>query len=140
MFLDMALDALPERIAMLQSCNASTADYVWIFLDGRVLPGRRLATLQLCESGLTLESATKKVDRAIKDGRLQGKPFAFGAIVTTDELPALLRRCGGDELAVATVSEWLTTPVAPGWFRVALVAGSQIQLQLVSIEALRQRG
>lgn len=138
MLLDMALDALPEQLAVLRKCRATNEDYVWAFFDGRVVPGRRLAIIQLCIAGMPQERAVRQIDKAIKEAKERGKLFALGVMATTEEFPGLLRRLAGDETGVGTIAAWLAEPVPPRWFRVAAISGSATQIQLVSIDSLRR--
>jgi hypothetical protein len=136
--LEMALAALPEQLAVLRKCRAANEDYVWAFFDGRVIPGRRLAMIQLCGAGATPQRAATQVDRAIKDARAQGKLFALGVMATTEEFPRLLRSLAGDEIGVGTIAAWLAAPLPPRWFRVAAISGPATQVQTVSIDSLRR--
>lgn len=138
--LDLALDALPKQLRMLHSSKASFDDYVWVFFDGRVLPGKRVAKMDLLQRGMSPERAAAKIETAIKDARKQGRVFSLGLMLVRDEFPALFDRLGGDEAGVAGIRAWVNEPVEAGWFRIAIVSGSNTQLQAVRIDSLNSAG
>jgi len=139
MLLEMALNALPRHLAELRSCGAVMEDFVWAFFDGRVMPGRRVATMQLRARGLAEERAARDVDAAIKQARAKGSVFALGMMLTTQEFLSLLRQLAGDESSLASFRAWLDEPIEQGWFRIAVISGATTQLQSVSIESVANR-
>ena len=114
LLLDMALAALPKQLGLLRSSRASLDDYVWVFFDGRVLPGKRVVKMDLLQRGMSPERAAARIETAIKDARKQGRVFSLGLMLVREEFPELFERLGGDASGVAAIRRWVDEPVEAG--------------------------
>ena len=134
LLLQMALDALSGPVATLLESGEDLAKHVWVYLDGRVRPGRSFAVSHLQTEGASLEQATRQVDAAIKNARARGGIFAFGVMVPVSGLLGLFRRMGAGA-GMDMIATWAQEPIAPGTVRVAVIAGETTQLQVVGFGA-----
>ena len=131
---DMALKHVDEPLAVLVESGADVDDHVWVYFDGRAPPGRDLAIKHLMDRGATLEQATQKVHATIKSEREAGNVFAFGIMTTRAGFLALLGHLGGGGPGIAELETWLGAPAPEKQLRVVIIAGSQIQMQLVQLK------
>lgn len=136
MLVETGLQALPRQLRLLRRDGGSPSEYVGVFLDGRVAPGRTLAISEARKHGITLAEAIARVEAAIRAARKQGRIFALGLMLSPEECLDLFRRIGGQQKGVDEVAAWLREPLTDRLFRLAIVAGSATQLQLVSLDAL----
>lgn len=133
MLVETALEGLAHQLRNLRRDGANPRDYVGVYLDGRVAPGRARAIAETRKQGVTLAEANALVDAAIKSARKQGRIFSVGFVLPVEECLRLFRTIGGQQRGVDEVESWLREPLPDRMFRLAIVAGPVTQLQLVPL-------
>jgi hypothetical protein len=129
LLIDMAIRELGKPLTELAQDGGRFDDHAWLYLDGRLPPGRPFAIQQIALRGSTLEQATRAVDAQIKRARANGELFALGVMLPCDELLALLEKlAGGRTEGLEMLRAWLAQPPPEKAFRVVVISGSATQL------------